>query len=165
MRFLLPQQKEALMFRKAISWKLALTISVLALVSLLSASQARADQCSLRDIKGVYVGTFTGFNIGGPFAGPFAAVARVVCDGKGECAGSGTQSLNGTVLPLIDTGHDVFTVNPDCTGTITVNLPGPPFALHFNTIQTLDGREAWSIETDPGTVITGHLLLIKRATD
>jgi hypothetical protein len=165
MRFLPPQEEEAPMFRRALSRKALLGLGTLAVVALLSASHALADQCSLKDIKGVYVGTFTGFNIGGPFAGPFAAVSRIVCDGKGECAGSGTQSLNGIVLPLIDTGHDVVTVNPDCTGTITVNLPGPPFALHFNTIQTLDGKEAWSIQTDPGTVITGHIQLIKRATD
>jgi hypothetical protein len=37
-------------------------------------------------------------------AGPFAAVARIVCDGEGSCHGEGTQSLNGTLLPFVDQG-------------------------------------------------------------
>jgi len=139
------------MLRRASSYKAALAIFAQALVGFLSASQARADVCTVKDIKGVYVGTFTGFLTAGPFTGPFAAVARIACDGNGNCAGSGTQSLNGTVLPLIDTGHDPVTVNPDCTGTITVNLPGPPFALHFNVIQTKDGKEAWGSAVTPDT--------------
>ncbi len=154
------------MFRNILSRKAALSLCTLFLFVLLSASQARADdRCTLRDARGVYAGTFTGFMTAGPFVGPYAAVARVACDGKGSCAGSGTQSLNGTIVPLIDTGHDAVTVNPDCTGSITVNLPGPPFALHFNVIQNKDGSELWSIQTDPGTAITGHLVLISRNPD
>lgn len=97
----------------------------------------------------------------GPFAGPYAALARIVCDGKGHCAGSGTQSLNGNVFPLVDTGDDPYTVNPDCTGTITVNAVGGP-PLHFNVLSLKDGKEAWSIQTDPGTVISGHIRLLSR---
>jgi hypothetical protein len=124
----------------------------------LSASPVLADKCTLKDIKGVNVGTFTGFITGppgNPFIGPFGGIARIVCDGKGTCSGTGTQSLNGVILPF-DAANSPVTVNPDCTGTITVNPPGFP-PLHFNVIQTENGKEAWSIETDPGMVISGHI--------
>ena len=151
---------------KTLSRKAALAVGVLALVSFLSAS-ARADECTVRDTKGFYAGTFTGFITAGPFAGPFAAVSRIACDGKGNCAGSGTQSLNGLIVPFVDNGHDPITVNPDCTGNITVNFPPESgiAPIHFNTIQSKDGKEFWSIQTDPGTAITGHLQLISRNPD
>jgi hypothetical protein len=109
----------------------------------LSASPVLADKCTLKDIKGVYVGTFTGFITAHPvpaFVGPFGGVARIACDGKGTCSGTETQSLNGVILPF-DAANSPVTVNPDCTGTITVNPPGFP-PLHFNVIQTEDGKGA-----------------------
>src|SRR5262249_57855435 len=65
-------------------------------------------------------------------AGPFAAVTRIVCDGKGKCHGEGTQSFNGNIVPFVDQGA-TYTVNPDCTGSIKVNLVGglPPIHLDF----------------------------------
>ena len=156
------------MHRSSLTGKWILVFGILPVVGFFLASPAVADQCSLRDAKGVYAGTFTGFITASPnpaFVGPYAAIARISCDGKGTCAGSGTQSFNGTVVPLVDTGNDAVTVNADCTGTITVNLPGPPFALHFNVVQSQDGKEIWSIQTDPGTVITGHVQRIKIIPD
>jgi hypothetical protein len=150
------------MYRKVLSWKATFTLCILVLGGVLAAAQARADKCTLKDIKGVYVGTFTG-SIVAPPLGAFAAVARIVCDGKGGCSGTGTQSLNGTILPF-NAGSGTVTINPNCTGTITVNAEGGP-ALHFDVISTEDGKEAWSVETDPGTVISGHIQLITRVLD
>ncbi len=157
------------MLRKVLFWKASLAACALALAAFLSASPAAAqDKCTLKDGKGIYIGTFTGFITASPnpaFVGPYAAVARVSCDGKGKCAGKGTQSFNGIVVPLVDTGEDVAVVNEDCTGSITVNLPVPPFALHFDVVQTKDGKELFSVQTDAGAVVTGHLILISRNPD
>jgi hypothetical protein len=151
------------MFRNGLSWKATLVLGILFLGGLLSASTARADKCTLKDTKGVFVGTFTGWITAGPFAGPFAAMARIVCDGKGSCSGTGTQSLNGNIFPF-NADNSPVTVNPDCTGTIIVNPPGGP-SLHFNVLSTVDGKESWSIETDAGAVVSGHIQLITRVTD
>src|SRR2546425_138258 len=117
--------------------------------------QASPDHCTLRSVKGAFGATFTGTITAGPFAGPYAAVARIVCDGKGFCHGEGTQSLNGTVVPLVDQGA-TYTVNPDCTGSITVDL-GDGQTIHFNFIIVDHGKEIRSIQTDPGTAVTGNL--------
>ena len=117
--------------------------------------QASPDHCTLRSVKGAFGATFTGTITAGPFAGPYAAVARIVCDGKGSCHGVGTQSLNGTILPLIDEGAS-YTVDPDCTGSITVPLVNGP-VIHFDFIIVSNGKELRSIQTDPGTAVTGNL--------
>jgi hypothetical protein len=120
-------------------------------------ADASSEKCTLQSVKGDFGATFTGTITPGGTAppGPFAAVARIVCDGKGACHGEGTQSLNGLIVPFVDMGA-TYTVNPDCTGTITVNLVGGP-TINFNFIIVDRGKEIRSIQTDPNTVITGNL--------
>ena len=85
----------------------------------------------------------------------YAAVSRVVCDGKGVCHGEGTRSFNGVIVPLVDMVAN-YTVNPDCTGSITVNL-GAGEIIRFNFVIVDRGKELRSIQTDPNVVITGNL--------
>jgi hypothetical protein len=49
-----------------------------------------------------------------------------------------------------------YTVNPECTGSITVDLVGGP-TINFNFIIVDRGKELRSIQTDAGTVIMGNL--------
>ena len=111
-------------------------------------------KCTLKSAKGEFGTILTGAITAGPFAGPYAAVLRITCDGKGSCQGRGTQSLNGTIIPLDAPGS--YTVNPDCTGSITVTPPGVP-DMHFDFIIVNNGEEIRSIITDPGSVIIGNL--------
>ena len=118
-------------------------------------ANASLDNCTLKSVKGDFGATFTGAITAGPLAGPYAAVSRIVCDGKGGCHGEGTQSLNGLIVPLVDLGA-TYTVNPECTGSITVDLGGGQ-TIHFNFIIVDGGKELRSIQTDPNTAITGNL--------
>jgi hypothetical protein len=120
-------------------------------------ADASSDNCTLKSVKGDFGATFTGTITPGGVAppGPYAAVSRIVCDGKGACHGEGTQSFNGLIVPLVDMGA-TYTVNPDCTGSITVNLGGGQ-TINFNFIIVDRGKELRSIQTDPNTVITGNL--------
>jgi len=118
-------------------------------------ARASSDDCTLKSVKGAFGATFTGTITAGPFPVPYAAVARIVCDGKGGCHAQGTQSINGAILPLVDE-RATYTVNPDCTGSIAVDLVGGEH-INFNFIIVNRGREIRSIETDDGTVITGNL--------
>ena len=118
-------------------------------------ADASSDNCTLKSVKGEFGATFTGAITAGPFAGPYAAVARIVCDGKGACHGEGTQSLNGLIVPLVDLGA-TYTVNPDCTGSIAVDL-GRGQTINFNFIIVDRGKELRSIQTDANTAITGNL--------
>jgi hypothetical protein len=116
---------------------------------------ASSEDCTLKSVKGGFGATFTGAITAGPFAGPYAAAARIFCDGKGACHAEGTQSFNGQIVPLIDQGA-TYTVNPDCTGSITVDLGGGQ-SINFNFIIVDRGKEIRSIQTDPNTAITGNL--------
>jgi hypothetical protein len=118
-------------------------------------ANASSDDCTLKNVKGAFGATFTGTITAGPFAGPYAAVARVVCDGKGNCHAEGTQSLNGDIQPLVDE-RATYIVNPDCTGSIAVVLVGGE-PINFNFIIVNRGKELRSIQTDAGTVTTGNL--------
>ena len=137
----------------------SLVLSVLVLLGVGYTPEVQADanpgKCTLKSAKGAFGATFTGTITAGPFAGPYTAVARIVCDGKGSCHGVGTQSLNGTILPLIDEDAS-YTVDPDCTGSITVPLVNGP-VIHFDFIIVNNGKELRSIQTDPGTAVTGNL--------
>src|SRR5215510_401847 len=115
-------------------------------------ANASSDDCTLKNVKGAFGATFTGTITG---VGPYAAAARIVCDGKGACHGEGTQSLDGNILPFVDQGA-TYTVNPDCTGSIEVNLVGGQ-PIHFDFIIVNRGKELRSMQTDQGTVITGNL--------
>jgi hypothetical protein len=135
--------------------RLAVVVGLGCMLTVLAIRETAAEQCTLKSVQGAFGGTFTGVLTAGPFAGPFAAVSRIVCDGVGACHGEGTQSLNGTILPLVDQGA-TYTVNPDCTGAIMVDL-GQGQTIHFFFIIVDNGKELRSIQTDPGTVVTGNL--------
>jgi hypothetical protein len=64
-------------------------------------------------------------------------------------------SLNGLIVPLVDLGA-TYTVNPECTGSITVDLAGGQ-TINFNFIIVDRGKELRSIQTDSNTAITGNL--------
>ena len=83
------------------------------------------------------------------------SAARIVCDGKGNSHGEGTQRLNRNILPFVDQGA-TYTVNPDCSGSIKVDLVGSQ-PIHFDFVIINRGKEIRSIQTDQGTVITGNL--------
>jgi hypothetical protein len=89
-------------------------------LTVLAIGDTEAGQCTLESVKGEFGATFTGAITAGPFAGPYGAVSRIVCDGKGSCHGEGTQSLDGTIVPLVDQGT-TYTVNSDCIGSVTVD--------------------------------------------
>ena len=65
------------------------------------------------------------------------------------------KSLNGLIVPLVDLGA-TYTVNPDFTGSIAVDL-GEGQTINFNFIIVDRGKEIRSIQTDPNTAITGNL--------
>jgi hypothetical protein len=98
--------------------------------------------------------------------GPFVEVGTQTFDGLGGTNATATSSQNGNISPVTITG--TYTVNPDCTRTMTlqVSIPGiPVFPLHVSFVIDDNGEEFQAIETDPGLVITriGRRLLRGRA--
>jgi len=63
------------------------------------------------------------------------SAARIVCDGKGNSHGEGTQRLNRNILPFVDQGA-TYTVNPDCSGSIKVDCREPANTLRLRHHQS-----------------------------
>jgi hypothetical protein len=86
-------------------------------------------------------------------AGPVAEVGAQTFDGKGGTAATATLSSDGTILQLAITG--TYTVNPDCTGTFTLQVVSP-FQATIDVFFVIDngGDEFQAMETNPGFVIT-----------
>jgi hypothetical protein len=104
--------------------------------------------CSTATLRGIYADKDTGFIVG---VGQFAGVNLETFDGKGTLTGTGFSSVNGYVAQGTFAG--TYQVNPDCTGTYSVQDPqGDTFHAFF--VIDDGGNELQIVITDPGTVIT-----------
>jgi galactose mutarotase-like enzyme len=85
-----------------------------------------------------------------------ANVGTQTFDGKGGTTGTATVSQNGNILKVTVTG--TYTVNPNCTGSMTLSLSSPslPVTLTNHAAFAIDdnGAEVRAIQTDPGAVLT-----------
>ena len=83
----------------------------------------------------------------------FAAAGQGFYDGNGGVTGVINMSVGGTVTgPITWTG--TYVVNPDCTATKTVVIPGIG-TVHFFITAGNGFAELRFIATDTGTVISG----------
>ena len=128
------------------------------LIHAVSAVQADDDnrRCSVASLNGTYAMQAQGTIVGQlpslpspPF--PFAQAGIIAFDGAGNLFGKSTVNLGGLVLQPTFTG--TYTVNSDCTGTITVNS-SEGLVLHDATVVIRGGRGFRDVQTDPFSVIT-----------
>ena len=92
-----------------------ITLFALSAASATHASDAR--RCSTASIVGKFGFTTTGSV---PAIGPVAATGVFTQDRSGNITGTQTRSLNGDIADETFTG--TATVNPDCTGTDTIQV-------------------------------------------
>jgi hypothetical protein len=123
--------------------------------------------CNLQHgtLYGAYVVTLTGTAgspVWGANTGPVATVGRFVFDGQGNFEITtativGANPPFNVTPPFAITG--TYTVNRDCTGTLTLNFAPNPNG-HYNTVVSPDGRQITMISTDKGDVLvaTGNRL-------
>lgn len=88
---------------------------------------------------------------------PFATVSLMTMDGAGNVTNKVTRSNNGQISRGLDSG--TYNVNSDCTGTITIVTPNPPFQLTFDLViadlqGAAQGKEFYFIATTPGGAVT-----------
>jgi hypothetical protein len=120
------------------SKQLILTALALAGLALSPAAWANPpDQCSQATLNGAYMSTQSGTLNGLPLV----QVNRIVSDGQGGFAGSGTVVVNGVVSTVAITA--TYTVNSDCTGTLT----SVPAGLSQNFVVKDDGSQVFFIVT------------------
>ena len=129
-----------------------------ALVSLVAAAMtfstpgiARADNapqsCSTETLHASYLFATHGWNIIGGVAQPKAIVEGIDFNGDGTLVSPfATVSINGTIVRTTGT-VGTYTVNPDCTGTITFTN-GPSFDIFVGP----NAKQLWMIQTGPEAV-------------
>jgi len=83
-------------------------------------ASAQARSCSLTDSAGNYGFTLTGVVILGTAPAPIAAIGRATLDAGGNVSGTESRSVGGGFADETFTG--TYAVNPDCTGTTTLNF-------------------------------------------
>jgi hypothetical protein len=115
---------------------------------------ARADErdngCSLKTLRGTYVFSATGFNIVAGVAQPKAIVEVIDFNGDGTLSvPAATLSANGVIIRSLPGGFGTYTIEDDCSGTITFNGPT------FDTFISRDGDTILMIQTNPNTVFQG----------
>lgn len=111
-------------------------------------------ECSNATLNGTFAFTSTGFiTAPPPLAGPFAIVGAQTFDGHGALTATATVSQNGNIIPVTVAG--TYTVNPNCTGTFTVQISPVNITTHLFFVIDDSGKEFQVIQTDPGVVVTG----------
>ena len=116
-----------------------------------SMAQSGDKHCSNRTLSGDY-----GFALEGEILGPSLPLRGVVMqhyDGKGALTQVDHVVVNG-MPPTVEwtEGSGTYTVNPNCTGSAVINIPGNPLSpvnLHFVVVN--QGREIHQV-VDANTV-------------
>lgn len=120
---------------------------------------ADEDECTAATIRGVYMFHASGYNIVSGVPLPKAIIETVVFDGLGNVTTPAVSvSINGTLLQPPQGNPGVYTVDADCTGTLTF-ADGPRFDLQI----TPNGKQINMLQTNPNTVMQGTAQRVSRA--
>jgi hypothetical protein len=110
--------------------------------------------CSMATLQGSFGYTSTGdltkSYVPAPYAGPFAEVGRQTFDGKGNTEAKATVSSNGSITPVTVKG--AYTVNSDCTGTMTLDVSPFDSTVNVDFVIDANGAEIRAIVTDTGVI-------------
>jgi hypothetical protein len=123
------------------------------LTSTVRAQEAIGFKCSDATLTGRYSFSGHGFAFSPPSNSyvPFAVAGLLTFDGAGGLSDQATANNNGTVTSNINPG--TYTVNEDCTGTLTVTIPFPPYELTHALFIADKGNEFYLVTTSR-TVVT-----------
>jgi hypothetical protein len=156
---------------KAIRNVVLISILTLAAAALLLIGQSmqpqrhtavRADDshegCSMQTVAGSYGISTSGWIVFAGPPGPVADLGVITFDGNGSAAQTTTVSLNGAITANRSSLAGSYMVNTDCTGDISLTLPGPTgniiSASHFVIVD--NAKELRLINTGAGRVLLGN---------
>ena len=117
---------------------------------------SHASACSNSTIRGSYA-----FTIHGTLFLPNGStlvvdgIDKVTFDGKGNFTQVDAVATNGILTPGWRPGTGSYSVNPDCTGTQTIVVPGLP-DLHLQFIVGQSGNTIRQVVIDPGFATTAE---------
>jgi hypothetical protein len=138
---------------KIIMSSLAFTCALICLVAVIAAgtsgtagAAADGQACSVHMLKGLYLWTFDGYaNLPGGNLVPKAVMQGLQFNGDGTTFNTfGTVNIGGTIIIDATGGVGTYTVNPDCTGTLSITN-GPTFNIYVGP----GAQKVWTLETSP----------------
>ncbi len=123
----------------------------LAMPTAASAADDDVVTCNLKTLRGVYQFAASGFNIVNGVAVPKAIIETLVFDGRGGVLTPEISlSANGNIIQPPQGNPGVYTLDVDCTGTLTFG-DGIMFDLQVKPY----GKAVNMLQTNPGTVMQG----------
>jgi hypothetical protein len=137
------------------NFAIALTI---ALTAAAATAQTVNKGCSNASLYGTFAYTSSGLLTAPPaLAGPFGSVGAQNFDGNGNTTATAWTSQNGNIAQVTIKG--TYTVNPDCTGTMTlsVSVINPPMALppgQYFFVLDNTATEFQAVSLSPAQVLT-----------
>ena len=133
---------------------LAATMALAAALAIPSTATASEDDvvtCKTRTLRGVYQFRASGYNIVNGVAIPKAIIETLVFDGRGNVLTPEISlSANGNIIQPPQGAPAIYTVDADCTGTLTFG-DGIMFDLQVSPY----GKTVNMLQTNPGTVMQG----------
>lgn len=134
--------------------RISLLLLTLALVTS-SSLTAHAGVCSDSTVRGTYAFTLHG-TIFLPDGSTLLidGIAKQTYDGDGNMTQVDAVATNGVLTPGWRSGTGTYSVNSDCTGTLTIMIPGLS-DLHVQFIVAQSGNTIHQVVTDPGVATTG----------
>ena len=140
---------------KTTGFQVAIAAAIAAGTAMPAAATTASDEdvvtCSTKTLRGVYEFRATGLNIVNGVSVPKAIIETIVFDGKGNVLTPAVSvSINGNIIQPPQGNPGVYTVDADCTGTLTF-ADGPSFDLHIKPY----GKAISMLQTNPGTVMQG----------
>lgn len=122
--------------------------------------QDKDDVCTVANLHGSY-----GYYLSGPLigVGPVAAVGIVTLDGAGGLSAQDTVSNNGMIGHR--NGPGAYTVNSNCTGSLSLNGDFLGFSADFTIVPESRGREFTFIVTNPFTNQAGEAKRVARQNE
>jgi hypothetical protein len=118
---------------------------------------SHASACSNSTIRGSYA-----FTIHGTIFLPDGStvlldgLAKQTFDGNGNFTQVDAVASNGNLPPGWRPGSGTYSVNPDCTGTQTIVIPGNPSDVHVQFIVAQSGNTIHQVVIDPGVAATAE---------
>ncbi len=146
--------------------RLAISVALTLAAGLALPSLARAgdgDECSAKTLRGEYRFHASGFNIVNGAALPKAIIETLVFDGDGNVSTPAVSvSINGTILQPPQGASGIYSVDPDCTGTLTfADAAGTRFDLQIHP----NGKAMNLLQTNPNSVMQGAAERVARSQE
>ena len=123
---------------------------------------AHASACSNMTVKGTWANSIHG-QLFLPDGSTLLidGIVKTTYDGEGNFTQVDAVADNGNITPGWRAGSGTYTVNPDCTGTSTVVVPGMP-DLHLQFIVSPSGNTSHFVVLDRGFATAGDSERISR---